>query len=476
MNCPNCGNPVSVRRRNCETCGYDLIALRYLRRKSNEYYNLGLERARVRDLSGAVVMLKRSLDAYKENIEARNLLGLVYFEMGEIVAALSAWVISRSFPSRENLAEYYINLIQDNPTKLEAYNQAIRKYNIALESAKAGSDDLAIIQLKKVVELNPKFIKALQLLALLYMKNGDYKRAMKHLQTARSIDVANTTTLKYIAEIEKSVISEQGEAGKSKNTEPGTTAQTEIKDIAPKSSYHEDKPNRMAFINLLIGVVIGIAVVYYLIVPTVKQNAREEYKNEQVDYSGELASKTARIAQLEKQVTSLETTVSEQRDRIDLLEVETVPVEVAEISYDSIFAALRAYSDFEELDDYSDDQLIETALALANADTTGIEDENALVLLENCRTEIYKKAARTTYKRGKSAYDHEDYEEAVRLLSGAVKFDPTADSTMYYLGKAYQASEDFENAAYYYRLMLEVCPNSTLKQYIPQRLGEMGME
>ena len=147
MNCPNCGNPVSVRRRNCETCGYDLIALRYLRRKSNEYYNLGLERARVRDLSGAVVMLKRSLDAYKENIEARNLLGLVYFEMGEIVAALSAWVISRSFPSRENLAEYYINLIQDNPTKLEAYNQAIRKYNIALESAKAGSDDLAIIQL-----------------------------------------------------------------------------------------------------------------------------------------------------------------------------------------------------------------------------------------------------------------------------------------------------------------------------------------
>ena len=49
-------------------------------------------------------------------------------------------------------------------------NQAIKKYNIALDCAKQGNHDLAIIQLKKVVSLNPHFIRALQLLALIYMK------------------------------------------------------------------------------------------------------------------------------------------------------------------------------------------------------------------------------------------------------------------------------------------------------------------
>ncbi len=36
----------------------------------------------MRDLSGAIVCLKRSLKFNKENIAARNLLGLVYFETG----------------------------------------------------------------------------------------------------------------------------------------------------------------------------------------------------------------------------------------------------------------------------------------------------------------------------------------------------------------------------------------------------------
>jgi Flp pilus assembly protein TadD len=67
---------------------------------SNRFYNDGLECARVRDLSGAVTSLRQCLKFNKNNIEARNLLGLVYFETGEVVAALSEWVISQNI--REN--------------------------------------------------------------------------------------------------------------------------------------------------------------------------------------------------------------------------------------------------------------------------------------------------------------------------------------------------------------------------------------
>ena len=46
--------------------------------QSNYWYNDGLKKAQIRDMSGAIVSLRRSLQYNRENIAARNLLGLVY--------------------------------------------------------------------------------------------------------------------------------------------------------------------------------------------------------------------------------------------------------------------------------------------------------------------------------------------------------------------------------------------------------------
>ena len=97
---------------------------------------------------------------------------MIYFEEGEIVSALSEWVISKNFQEKNNDADQYMNAIQSTPNKLDSYNQTIKKYNSALYSAQHGDGDMAIIQLKKVVSLNPKFVRAHQLLALLYMMSG----------------------------------------------------------------------------------------------------------------------------------------------------------------------------------------------------------------------------------------------------------------------------------------------------------------
>ena len=57
------------------------------RQIANAYYNIGLEKARSRDLSGAVTALKKSLRFDKYQTDARNLLGLIYNEIGEVGAA-----------------------------------------------------------------------------------------------------------------------------------------------------------------------------------------------------------------------------------------------------------------------------------------------------------------------------------------------------------------------------------------------------
>lgn len=119
MNCPRCNANVAFSKKRCDNCGHDLKNYRKVVSLSNTYYNKGLSQAKVRDLSGAVSSLKLSLQYNKLNTNARNLLGLIYLEEGEIVAALSEWVISRHYQAENNDAEDYIRQIQSNPNRLE---------------------------------------------------------------------------------------------------------------------------------------------------------------------------------------------------------------------------------------------------------------------------------------------------------------------------------------------------------------------
>ena len=131
MFCYNCGCRLSEHD-FCTSCGADVSLYKKVIHVSNMYYNEGLERAGVRDLTGAVISLRQSLKFDKTNIKARNLLGLVYFEMGEVVSALNEWVISKNMSPEKNIADEYIEKIQSNSTRLESINQTIKKFNRAL--------------------------------------------------------------------------------------------------------------------------------------------------------------------------------------------------------------------------------------------------------------------------------------------------------------------------------------------------------
>ena len=128
MNCYKCGC-LLTENDFCTNCGAEVDRFKRIVRLSNQFYNFGLEKAQVRDLSGAIVCLKQSLKMNKNNIEARNLLGLVYLEIGEAVSALNEWVISKNIQPKKNIADDYLDMMQANPTRLDALNQAIKKYN-----------------------------------------------------------------------------------------------------------------------------------------------------------------------------------------------------------------------------------------------------------------------------------------------------------------------------------------------------------
>ena len=105
------------------------------RQIANAYYNIGLAKAKERDLTGAADALKKSLRFYKYQTDARNLLGLIYHEIGEVGAALAQWIISLNFQQAGNLAEEYLKALQDAPGYLDMADQSAKKYNQSLNYA-----------------------------------------------------------------------------------------------------------------------------------------------------------------------------------------------------------------------------------------------------------------------------------------------------------------------------------------------------
>lgn len=200
MLCYQCGSPLGSGR-YCLRCGADVSMYRKIARLSNRYYNRGLERARLRDLSGAVDALSRSLQIDKRNIQARNLLGLVLYEMGETVDALCEWVISTNYQPEDNLASEYVQHLQDQRLELDAANQGIRKFNVALDHAYHGNEDLALLQLQYVLQQHPTMLKAHELKALLHVSEGDRVKAEREARYVLKVDRENPFCKHLLAEL-----------------------------------------------------------------------------------------------------------------------------------------------------------------------------------------------------------------------------------------------------------------------------------
>lgn len=340
MNCMNCGAFLMDKDLDyCPKCGCNVLIQKKVDYLSRQYYNQGLEKASVRDLSGAINCLKQSLMYNKHNIQARNLLGLVYFETGEVVAALSEWVISKNLQPSRNLASEYINKLQANSNKLEAINETIRKYNDALNLCREGHEDMAAIRLKKILAQNPKLIKGYHLLALIQMKEGEYNKARRTLRRAARIDKTNTTTLRFLSEIdEQTGVSTRLERQKkrrfgSKGAEEKDTASIS-RDMAIPAAPYKERSRFSLFFTLVAGFAAGLLAFYLLAVPAIKQGIYREANQQIVKYSDAVSSQGAELTKAQNQA----------QESGDTVEAASKQIEEEKKKSDSYEALLEAYA------------------------------------------------------------------------------------------------------------------------------------
>ncbi len=455
MKCFVCGCRLSEKN-YCTSCGTDVTTYKKILFASNRCYNDALEKASVRDLSGAVISLRKSLKFNKNNTSARNLLGLVYFEMGEAVAALSEWVISKNLQSKKNIADDYLSEIQTNPAKLDTINQTIKKYNQALAYCYQGSNDLAIIQLKKVLAINPKLICGYQLLALLYINAEDWDKARRTLLRAAQIDTNNTTTLRYLKEV-NTVLREREESssGKRRKGQDEIYSYQSGNDTIIQPLYVKERAGFSSAINIIIGIVIGVAIAWFLILPARIGVATDENDAKFKKVSEELTAEKASKLELEEAIDTLRTQMEEKDGQIEEL---TGATGVAQAS-DYLDQAAKAY-----IENPEDVIAVMELLSQIDEEYTTTASQPFIALYTLLSDTVKAEAATKYFDRGIEELNASQNEEAIADLTKAWELDNTNGNALYNLGHAYRNSNNTDKADEIYKQVIELFPDTDIAE------------
>lgn len=428
--------------------------------QSNQWYNDGLRRANIRDLSGAIVSLKKSLQFNRDNIAARNLLGLVYFGQGEVAEALVEWIISKNIKSHENIADYYIKKVQETPSELEVMNQAIKKYNQCLTYCQQDGEDLAVIQLKKVIVSHPTFLKAYQLLALLYLKTEQYAKARQVLRRAHKLDATNEITIRYMHELTK--LHNKKTAKQKEDKDQSITYNLGNETIIqPVSASLKDNATTITIVNIIVGMLIGAAIIWFLVLPAINHNKAAKTNQDVVAYSDQIAAKESEISTLKKQVKDFEEKEKE-------LEAEKQKAVQTQSSYEALIGVIDHYHQNSQ-NKYNTSDLIDELLALST-DSLG---EVGKARYEEMKEDVFPKQCQKLYRSARQSFRVENYGTAIEGLEKVIQMDESYEEgkALLMLADSYAGNGETEKATEKYNRVIELFPDSDVSQKATEALN-----
>ena len=389
---------------------------------ANSFYNLGLEKARMRDLSGAAHSLKDSLHFNKYQTDARNLLGLIYYESGEVADALVQWVISLNLQPENNLADHYLDEIQRKPGQLEIESQNVKTFNQALWHAQNGSDDLAILQLARVVEARPHFVKAHLLLALLYMRREDYTKAGRSLYKILQIDKSNSKALYYMSIVKQNT--GRAEAEKKRMIKAFSHKQMEDDDIILPPTYKENTGLS----------IVGVVAAYFLILPTRISDLNRVHNEELISYSQQLNNANQQISDLQTQNEEIQARADSVQAQLDELQSGNTSL-IAQ--YKSLIGVLQSYRAGD---------LVTAAVAFAQADFSLITDEEVRAVVNDVQADMTANVYQTLITTGVEQWNAGNTDRAMECFQASLTLAPENPEAMYYVGRLYQDAGDTANA------------------------------
>ncbi len=430
---------------------YDVM----LEQIANCYYNLGLERARLRDLSGAAELLKKSLTFDKYQKDARNLLGLIFFECGETADALVQWVISMNLLPQDNIADHYLDEIQRKPAILRICSDNVKRYNQALDYAQNNNEDLAIMQLNQVIADSPNYIKAHILLALLYMKREDWVKAGRSLYLVLKIDRNNPKALVLMDEVKHNTGRKEVEQSRLKNafshrkmTDDDVLIPQEVKQVSPW----------MVVGYIFVGVILALFAFYLLIMPAKTKALNAENNRELISYTEKLDASNREYAKLKDSYDTLESQYAEAADQVSQFES-------ANASFMGQYQALNQIRTA-----LADGDTLQAAKLYTGLDQSQISDATMLQQLQSIKVQMEGSIYQELADQATGAWNSGNKDQAAELynLSLAIREEP---ENMYLLGRLYQSMGKTDEANTLFDKIIGAHPDSNYAERARQARG-----
>ena len=401
------------------------------RKISNKFYNNGLERAKQRDLYGATQFLKKALMFNNKNANARNLLGLIFYEEGAITDAIVQWLISRDLvKDASNIANTYIKKVQEDPN-LNKYFDSIRTYNRAIDDIYDNRKDLAMMKLYKAIELNDHNVKAMALLGVLLLQLKDHVKAGGYFLKCKKIDNGN----KYINDYMDYVI---------KNTKKGEVKEKRLQNVYSIKKLEDDDAilprkyiklsENQKVIFVLIGIILGALSYSLLIYP--HAGAQDSMASD---------AEIIKYAEL----------VNDQNKVIRDLTIERNQLKT---DYDDTSKRLRAYeqqnkmftSQYETLNgiitDFDNGYISRAAKSYVELDKDAITDDTLITLLNQARSRIEGIGAKRLCELGTESWNGGNKTAAASYYQLSLSINPDDPETMFLLARLYQSLDKNKEA------------------------------
>lgn len=401
---------------------------RELRQISNRFYNLAIDRAVERDLYGATLLLKKSLSFNAKNTNARNLLGLIFYEEGAITEGIVQWLVSRDlFKSDLNPANEYLKRVQDDPDTEKCF-KSVKIYNQAIDDLDSvyNRTDLAMLKLNKAIEYNDHNVKAMFLLAVLYLQIKDHIKAGSYLLRCQKIDNGNKFINEHMNYVLKNT--KKSEVKEKKIEKIYSFKKLESDDaILPRKYIKLSENQKVIFI--LIGIIIGALSYALLISPH--------------------GSTTSSLAS-ENQVIRYAELVNDQNKIIRDITIENNQLKS---DYEDASVKLRAYeeqnklftSQYETLNsiitDFDNGYISRAARNYVELDKDAITDESLVTLLNQARSRIEGIGAKRLCELGTESWNGGNKTAAISYYQLSLSINPDDPETMFLLARLYQNLE-----------------------------------
>ncbi|PYG88809.1 tetratricopeptide repeat protein [Ruminiclostridium sufflavum DSM 19573] len=362
------------------------------------------------------------------------------------------------------------------PIDLEKYSQnneatdtvvkSVELYNKAVEYLKSGNEDIAMIELKKVVSVNPNFYEAVNLLGLCYAYTNQPEKAE---ELFGSIVQKENNAIKAADYLNFISISENGsykKAGRLKQTANDLGSNKSLKELSKKSTANEKnvlaenlvlEKIKSGFTKPYIVMIINVVSIICLIAAIILFAASRRDAGK-VDTGSEPAVSAQNQSEAGKTSAELEKIKDQLAAANGKLKQYELSEQVSNVS------ALYAQKKYIEAAD--------KLLALKADEFTG----DLKTQYDSIRKKVLLNAASQLTADGNTLYKSKKYPEAVKKLEKVFTLGDNwefADKALYILGKSYVEVNDLQKAAAAYQKLIDGYPESSYVKYAKSRLSEI---